>query len=117
MRHASPMLFRIELVGSSANGPERIRLKLSIVLVPTGFEKGQEKSRRRKDERTTILNPTSCGHQIGQLQAMGFFQSASRPTLMPGTFSLTINQLGVLCGQKWFKVVKQIEVVGSGDSF
>jgi hypothetical protein len=37
----------------------------SMVLVSTGSEKGQEESRRIKDERTMVLNPTSCGHQIG----------------------------------------------------
>jgi hypothetical protein len=42
-----------------------VGFNLAMALISTGLEKGQEKSQRRKDERTTVLNPTSCGHPIG----------------------------------------------------
>jgi hypothetical protein len=73
----------------------------------------QVKSKRTNSEGIQSVNPTSCGRISGKPQALVFCGTTSTAGTLPSSFLLTINDLRVRCGTKWYGVVKTVKVVGA----
>lgn len=84
---------------------------------PQKFFKKQEKSRRTNAEGILVLSPMGGSDLFGYPQDLALFHNGLLALPQPSSLLLTTNHLGVGCGQKWYKVVRSVEVVGSGDFF
>ncbi len=75
--------------------------------------KDQEKSQRNNSERTQAVNAISWGRLNGKPQDIALSPDTVLGAPIPRSFCLTINDLRLRCGTKWYEVVGSVELVGS----